>query len=153
MPRPQPPEAAPEHSGRDRNTHSASNKAIELDYRAGRERIRRKDILSVTVGVAPNLVTHFVGNAEIVRYATGKVEVRRYVAGMIRVQTRETPTFTSTREDYLFTDAQGSTYALVKDTGSVLGIMGFDPWGLRRAATNWTPLANPLGVDGVVGFE
>lgn len=50
-------------------------------------------------------MTHYVGNAEIVRYA------------------------------------------IVKDTGSVLGIMGFDPWGLRRTATNWTPLANPLSFD------
>jgi RHS repeat-associated protein len=36
---------------------------------------------------------------------------------------------------------------IVKDTGMVVGIMGFDPWGLRRTATNWTPLANPLTFD------
>lgn len=57
---------------------------------------------------------------------------------------RESPTYTSTREDYLLTDAQGSTYAIVKDTGSVLGIMGFDPWGLRPVPTDRTPLADPL---------
>lgn len=103
---------------RSRMTHTGSNAKVEFDYGPSRERIVRRDYTGTTA-VSADRVTHFVGNAEIVRFGSGKVEVRRYVAGVIRVRTKESGSVWE-RRDFLFTDLLGSTHVITGDDGFAL---------------------------------
>jgi hypothetical protein len=113
---------------------------VGFDYGPNRERIRRLDYGSALATSAQS-VTHFVGSAEI-RYTAngtspgGFEEVRRTVGGVILVQRVSGGTQT-TRREYLLTDAQGSTYAVLDDYGMPVNAsarMSFDPFGQRRIA-------------------
>lgn len=69
---------------------------------------------------------------------------------MIIVQ-RGTGNAQTIRREYLLTDAQGSTYAVLDDYGMPINAsarMSFDPFGKRRAAADWTtatPWSTTLG--------
>ena len=132
---------------------SQLNTKVGFDYGPNREKIRRIDY-SGFFGISASKVTHYVGGAEVRWNASGSGssitagtfdEVRRYVGGVIIVQ-RGTGTSQTTQREYLLTDAQGSTYAVLDDYGAVINAsarMSFDPFGQRRvvdwsATTPWS---------------
>ena len=94
-----------------------------------------------TTAVAADRVTHFVGNAEVVRFASGKIEVRRYLAGVLRVRTKESGRVWE-RRDFLYTDHLGSTHVIADDDGMPLSTMSFDAFGDRRDEVSWLKFAN-----------
>jgi len=139
-----------------RMSHTQTNKAIGFDYGPARERVRRLDYDSAGTSGAPSLVTHYVGDTEVLRWANGTLEVRRYVSGLIRRQRRAAAGGSvDERLDYLLTDAQGSTYAVINSQGQLRDAVGgtsgsvssFDAWGQRRDGNGWSALGNPLAFN------
>ena len=135
-----------------------ANSKVGFDYGPNRERIRRLDY-AAALSTSAETVTHFVGGAEVrwtVNSSTNGAnvlqEVRRYLGGIIIVQ-RGTGTAQTIRREYLLTDAQGSTYAVLDDYGMPINAsarMSFDPFGRRRAADDWltaTPWSVALGSE------
>jgi RHS repeat-associated protein len=60
------------------------------------------------------------------------------VAQVNRVNTTNTVQF-------LHRDHQGSVVEVTTSTGSIVQSLAFDAWGLRRNASDWSPLASPFG--------
>ena len=65
---------------------------------------------------------------------------------------------TTTTMSFLHRDAQGSVSEVTNASGALVDSFAFDPWGLRRNATTWAPLADPFGgtqltEDGYTGHE
>ena len=59
---------------------------------------------------------------------------------------------------FLHRDHQGSVSEITSSSGAAVDSFAFDPWGLRRNASTWAPLANPFGgtqltEDGYTGHE
>src|SRR5690606_30633782 len=136
----------------------ADNK-VGFEYGPGRERIRRLDYADAD-DVSAQSLTHFVGSAEIRYTANGTSpgafeEVRRYVGGVILVQRGGGSTQT-TRREYLLTDAQGSTYAVLDDYGMPINArarMSFDPFGQRRVAMGTNAWEAPMPWSITLGDE
>ena len=140
-------------------TSAQLNTKVGFDYGPNRERIRRLDYGSASAASAQT-VTHFVGSAEI-RYTAngtspgGFEEVRRYVGGMIIVQSGALPVQTTVRE-YLLTDSQGSTYAVLDDYGMPINAnarMSFDAFGQRRVAIGENAWEAPMPWSITLGDE
>ena len=64
-------------------------------------------------------VTHYVGDAEVLAKADGRTEVRRYVSGMTQLQVIQPGISPYTQQEYLLTDALGSTHRIVDDQGEL----------------------------------
>ena len=140
-------------------TSAQLNTKVGFDYGPNRERIRRLDYGSASAASALT-VTHFVGSAEI-RYTAngtspgGFEEVRRTVGGVIIVQRGSGGTQT-TRREYLLTDAQGSTFAVLDDYGMPINAsarMSFDAFGQRRVAIGENAWEAPMPWSITLGDE
>jgi RHS repeat-associated protein len=126
------------------STHNNVKSAFE--YGPEHEKIRRVDY-STALGSAASAVTHYVGSAEV-RYtsvsnqAGALVEVRRYLGPVILVQDASQ----TIQRQYLLTDAQGSTAAVLTEWGARpndSAVMSFDPFGARRDPGTGVPAVFP----------
>jgi RHS repeat-associated protein len=85
--------------------------------------------------IGPLLEREIVGSTVTWRHS---VSARgRVVAQVNRVTTNTV--------QYLHRDHEQSVVEVTSSTGALVQSLAFDAWGLRRNATNWSPLASPFG--------
>lgn len=127
------------------STITGGNGKVGFEYGPNREKLRRLDYASAGATSATD-VTHYVGSAEIHVVSGAISEVRRYLGAVLLVQRKTGSTYTVERQ-YLLTDAQGSTSAVLTEWGEPVNTnasMSFDPFGARRDTTSgqlmpWSP--------------
>jgi RHS repeat-associated protein len=114
---------------------------VEIHYGPNRERFRRIDTVSGSVKT-----THYVGALERIWLPGGIVETKRYLDGEAIVTRRSNGT---TETHYLLKDHLGSIDLITDALGNIVQAMAFDPWGMRRAPTDFTALT----VSQLLGFD
>lgn len=135
------------------NAFSLSTSAFV--YGPERQRLRQNEYANTTGTGVPRKSIVYVGGAEIVTLNgnTQQRELRRYVTGMVVTrQIRTGGVVLSTKHQYLFTDAQGSTHRITSGEGYVLnngGQQAWTPFGTRATPSTGVQLpgATRFGFD------
>ncbi len=110
----------------------------EFQYDINRSRFKRVD----TDKNSDTTVTRYVGNVEFITRPSGNREVKRYINGVVIDTTTTRPDSTTISSvQLLFKDHLGSVHTIMDGNSmTVLQRQSFDPFGMRRNATNWQDL-------------
>lgn len=117
-----------------------SGAKVKFRYGPGRERASRRDFINASA-TRHNYLTHYVGGVEVRLYTGGHLESAARYVGPVIVRAQSWSGSIRRSREFLFLDAQGSTYAVTNEYGRLIGPgtqdaskrMSFDAWGMRRA--------------------
>jgi RHS repeat-associated protein len=114
-----------------------SGRATNFYYDANRTRYKRVDTNGSSI-----TTTLYLGSVEKIHHADNTQEWRRYIhdSVMITQVLNTSGSVTATRKQFLLKDHLGSVNVITDGAGKITDLLAFDPWGKRRAESNWTPL-------------
>jgi RHS repeat-associated protein len=112
--------------------------ALSFAYGPGYDRYRQ--VVTTPSGVTTKLYVGSIFERETTGATVRNIHYIRGGGEVFAVYTTEATgaaTLQSTR--YLHRDHLGSVQTISGETGAVVEVLAFDPWGLRRNAQNWSP--------------
>jgi RHS repeat-associated protein len=132
-----------------RGSLSAPSADTTFVYGPDRSRYKRVDSASGQV-----TTTLYIGNVERITRPDGSVETRRTLGGSAHVNTFSNQAGV-VQDRYALPDHLGSVEVVVNDAGGAVESTSFDPWGLRRGASNWSGAGTALATTthGFTGQE
>jgi YD repeat-containing protein len=114
--------------------------SAELSY--GVDRARYKQIRKT--GSTTDATILYIGGLLEQETAGSTVTWRHYVSARGRTVAKVDRVGTTNTVQYLHRDHQGSVVEVTNSSGAIVQSLAYDPWGLRRNAADWSPLASPF---------
>jgi RHS repeat-associated protein len=136
---------------------SITQGTINLTFAYGPDYSRYRQVVTTPAGVTTKRYAGGLFERETTGTTTRDIHYVQAGGEVFAVYTTlrtGTSTLQSTR--YLHRDHLGSVQTISSETGSLVEVLSFDPWGLRRNAQNWTAAESPVGstIDrGFTGHE
>ena len=129
-------------------TNAQGDHTTAFEYGPNRSRYLRTD--TNDDGIQTTL---YLGNVEKITQADGTRIIKRYIGdAIVTLTSNNNPSLDPNGSEeirYLQKDHLGSIDVITNEFGEVIQEMSFDPWGLRRSATLWTP----LDLDELIDFD
>ncbi|HEY5569057.1 MAG TPA: RHS repeat-associated core domain-containing protein [Gammaproteobacteria bacterium] len=120
-----------------------NNGTQSATFSYGVDRARYKQIRKT--GSTVNATILYIGELVEKETAGSTVTWRHYVGARGRTIAQVNRVNTTNTVQYLHRDQQRSVVEVTSSTGAIVQSLAFDAWGLRRNASNWSPLATPFG--------
>jgi RHS repeat-associated protein len=124
---------------------SISEGATTLAFSYGPQFDRYRQVVTTSGGVTTKLYIGGLFERETTGTTVRNIHYIRAEGEVFAVYIAETTgatTLQSTR--YLHRDHLGSVQTITSETGAVVEVLAFDPWGLRRNAQDWSPATTPI---------
>lgn len=132
---------------------SISEATTTLTFAYGPEYDRYRQVVTTTGGTTTKLYIGGIFERETTGAAVRNLHYIRAGGEVFAVYISETTSIATLQfTRYLHRDHLGSVQTITNETGVVLEVLSYDPWGLRRNAQDWSPASAPIASSLDRGF-